>query len=395
MMKNNIAFLVFKKELKDTFRDRKTIIMSVLIPLLIFPIMFYFMGKSMNNTSKKIENNLKIAIVDEGNSSLGKFLKEQKDIKLTESSNIASDVKEGKLLVALEIPKDFDSTIGKEMQEKVTITYDNSSQQSQMVKEKINAYINQYTQGVVGERLAKRDIDPTILTPVQVETKTAVKESEGSSKLILSLILPLLLLIYCVTGPMAAAVDQGAGEKERGTLEPLLTTQASRLSLLWGKFFAITVLGFMTTAASIGGLIIATRQNSEAFGGKGALSIDITSIFLVGIVALLVTMVFGALELSISIYARSFKEAQTYITPLMILAFIPAYGTYMLDAKNIENFYFHIPLANAACLMKEFISGIYNYTHIATTLVWIIVYIVASLLFARYMFSKEEVIFRT
>ena len=394
-MKNNITFLVFKKELKDTFRDRKTIITSILIPLLIFPIMFYFMGKSMNSTVKKIENNLKIAIKDEGNSSLGKFLKEQKDIKLTESSNIESDVKAGKLLMALEIPKDFEIAVGKEEQGKVTITYDNSSQQSEMAMGKLNEYINQYTQRVVSERLTKKGINPSILTPVQVETKTSVKESEGTSKLILSLMLPMLLLIYCVTGPMAAAVDLGAGEKERGTLEPLLTTQASRLSLLWGKFFAITVLGFMTTVASIGGLIIATQQNSGAFGSKGALSISMTSIFLVGIVGLLVTMVFGALELSISIYARSFKEAQTYITPLMVLAFIPAYGTYMLDAKNIENFYFHIPLANAACLMKEFIAGIFNYTHIATTLIWVIVYIVAALLFARYMFSKEEVIFRT
>jgi len=393
-MKNNISFLVFKKELKDTFRDRKTIIVSILIPLLIFPIMFYFMGKSMNSTSKKIENNLKIAIIDEGDSNLGKFLKEQKDIKVKESSNIASDVKEGKLLMALEIPKDFDSSVGMEIQEKVIVTYDNSSQQSQKAMDKVNDYINQYTQKVVAERLAERDIDPTILTPIQIETKTSVKESEGTSKLILSLLLPMLLLIYCVTGPMAAAVDQGAGEKERGTLEPLLTTRASRLSLLWGKFFAITFLGFMTTAASIGGLIIATRQSSEAFGGKGGLSIDMTSIFLVGIVALLVTMVFGALELSISIYARSFKEAQTYITPLMVLAFIPAYGTYMIDAKNIDLFYFHIPLANAACLMKEFIAGIFNYTHIATTLIWMVVYIIAALLFARYMFSKEEVIFR-
>ena len=394
-MGSKISFVVFKKELKDAFRDRKTIIVSILIPLLIFPIMFYFMGKGMDATSKKVENNLKIAIVDEGNSSLGRFLKDQKDVKITETNNAAEDVKDGKILMFLEIPKEFDSSVGMEIQQKVIITYDNSSQQSQKAMEKVNEYINQYTEKVVSERLTKRDISTPIITPVEIETKTSVKESEGSSVLILSLLLPMSLIIYSVAEPMAAAIDQGAGEKERGTLEPLLTTQASRLSLLWGKFFAITVLGFMTTLASIIGLIIATSENSAALGSKGELSISLTALLLVGVVALLITMVFGALELSISIYARSFKEAQTYISPLMVLAFIPAYGTYMLDAKNIELFYFHIPLANAACLMKEFIAGIFNYTHIATTLIWMVVYIIAALLFARYMFSKEEVIFRT
>jgi len=261
----------------------------------------------------------------------------------------------------------------------------------------VNVLIGKYTQNIVAERLSKRNINPEILNPVQIETKMSVKESEGNSKFMLSLLLPLMLFVYSVTGPMGAAVDLGAGEKERGTLEPLLTTRADRLSLLWGKFLAITVVGLMTTVASIGGLLIAMNQKGGMFkGGSGSgIGMSITSLLLIGLVAILVTMVFGALELSISIYARSFKEAQTYVTPLMIIGLIPAYATYMLDAKNIELFYFNIPLANAVCLMKEFIAGIYNYTHIGITLGWMLVYIVVSIIFARYMFSKEEVVFRT
>lgn len=164
--------------------------------------------------------------------------------------------------------------------------------------------------------------------------------------------------------------------------------------MLWGKFFAITVMGFLSTLSSLLGLYIATKQNKGIFYG-GAGSLDIKTIILIGLITLLLTMLFGALELAISIFARSFKEAQTYISPLMIIAFLPTYATYMMDAKNIENFFFHIPLANVSCIIKELISGIYNYTHIAITFVWIAVYIVGSILFARYMFSREEVIFRT
>lgn len=394
MMKNNITLVVLKKELLDIFRDRKTLIVSILIPLIIFPIIFGVMGKSINKTNKTVEDNLKIAIKDNGNSSLSKYIKSQKNIKLVESNNIEDDVKNGKLFLGIEIPDDFEKNIEQEKDMKIDITYDNVSQQSMTAMNIINSYIDQYSKTIIKKRLDKRNISSDILNPVTIQTKTSVKEKESEGKFMISLMLPLLLIIYSVTGPLAPATDLGAGEKERGTLEPLLTTQAGRLSLLWGKFFAITIMGFVTTAASLIGLFIAMNQDNGLFKGA-SVQLPIKSILLIALVSILITMVFGALELSISIYARSFKEAQTYLSPLTIIAFVPAYATYMLDAKNIDSIYFHIPLANASCLIKEFVSGIYNINHIAITFGWIVVYVLAAILFARYMFSREEVIFRT
>ncbi|MBU5591992.1 ABC transporter permease [Clostridium sp. MSJ-4] len=398
-MNNNVIFLVFRKELMDIFRDKKALISSIVIPLVIFPLLFMVMGKGISKTSKSVEDNLKIAIVDESSSKMGQFIKSQKGINLVETSNVEEDIKSGKLLMALEIPSNFESTISKEDVAKIIITYDNSSQQSQMALGKIQGYIDMYSKEIVANRLEARGIKQDVLTPINVEINTFEKESEGFSKFMLSLLLPLLLVMYSVSGPIAPATDLGAGEKERGTLEPLLTTKASRMSLLWGKFLAITVMGLMTTIASLAGVIIAMKQSGGIMAGKAnaaptSFSIEPKALILIGIVAILTTMVFGALELSISIYARSFKEAQTYLAPLTIMAIIPAYATYMLDAKSIESVYFHIPLANSVCLLKELIMGIYNYNHIMITLVWTITYILASLLFARFMFSREEVVFR-
>jgi sodium transport system permease protein len=395
-MGSRVIWLVFKKELKDIFRDRKTLIAAIVIPLILFPIIFGVMGKSMDKTTKQVEDNLKIAIIDEsGESSLSKFIKGQKNINIIESTNLEEDIKSGKILLGLKIPKNFDENISKENITDLEITYDNSSQSSQLVQAAVTTYLEAYKQGVVQQRLAKRNISGDILNPIKVEFKTSVKESEGFGKLMMSLMLPLMLVIYTVTGPMGAALDLGAGEKERGTLEPLLTTQAGRMSLLWGKFLSITVMGLLTTIASLVGLFISMQQKGGLFKGASGMDLGIAPVLLIGLVSLLLTMVFGALELSISIYARSYKEAQTYITPLTIISFVPTYATYMLDAKNIETFYFHIPLANAVCLLKEFIAGIYNYTHIGITFGWIIIYILTSVIFARYMFSREEVIFRT
>ncbi|WDC85510.1 hypothetical protein PL321_09685 [Caloramator sp. mosi_1] len=125
------------------------------------------------------------------------------------------------------------------------------------------------------------------------------------------------------------------------------------------------------------------------------MNISIGSLVLIGITAVILNMIFAALELAVSIYARSFKEAQTYLSPVTIIGMIVAYGTYMMDVKNVSTVMFNIPLANISLIIKEFIIGIYNPLHITITFAWALIYIVASIMFARYMFSREEVIFRT
>lgn len=395
---NNTIITVFKKEIIDLFRDKKTILLSVLIPLIIFPIIFGVLGKGLSSSKNTVENNLKITLIDKGNSSLGNFIKSQKNVKVEQSDNLNSDIKNGKIYIAVEIPENFNESIGDERTSPVNITYDNSSTNSETANTIINSIIDAYSKEVVTARLQKRHIDTGVLNPIKINKTTVVNEDEGTSKLILSMLLPLILVLYSVTGPLSAAIDLGVGEKERGTLEPLLTTGAGRMSLLWGKFLAITVVGLMATIASIAGILIAIKQSSAAFGSSSGISgmeIDGSSFVIIGILIVFLTMAFGALELAISIYARSFKEASTYTSPLIVIALVPTYATYMLDAKNISLVYFNIPLANVVCVLKELIAGIYNYNHIFITLGWILVYVVICILFARFMFSKEEVIFRS
>jgi len=397
-LKNNITLIVFLKELKDMFRDKKTILIGVLIPIIIFPLMFFVIGKSMQTNNNKVENNLKISLVDNSNSSFGSYLRKQKNLKIVDSKNPDQDLKDGKIFLSIEIPDNFDDNITKEISASINLEYDNSSQQSSTAEGIVSSYLDSFSKEIVTNRLSKRSIDTSLLTPTVLKLKTVEKVDNGIGKMLLSIMLPLLLIVYSVSGPLPAATDLGAGEKERGTLEPLLTTQAGRMSLLWGKFLAITTLGLISTIASMIGMYIAITQKGGLFssttGGAG-FSIGGTTIIMIGIVTILFTMAFGALELAISIFARSFKEAQTYLSPLIIIAIIPAYGTYMLDAKNIDAFYFSIPIANGVCLIKEFISGIYNYYHMAITFGWLLAYIVISIMLATYMFNREEVIFRT
>lgn len=387
--------IVFKKELKDLFRDKKTVIVGIILPLLIFPIMFGFIGKSITSTTKKVDENLKIAIIDNSKSPLGNYLKAQKNMDVVASNDIKKDVQDGKVYIGIVIPDDFENKIRMEKTTELKLILDDSSQTSMLAMGKINALIDGYSKEIVKARLINKNIDVSILNPISIKQESAAKEAGGEGKQLLSMLIPLFIIIYALSSAMPAAIDLGAGEKERGTLEPLLTTQASRMNLLFGKLFAITLMGLIGTVASMTGLGIAYKVTPNMFGGKMSLVLPINAIILIGLCSLLVTMIFGAIELTVSIYARSFKEAQTYLTPLMIVGMVAVYGTMAIDIKDVSVRMFNIPITNIALIIKEFIGGIYNPLHMGITFGWTAAYILGSILFARYMFSREEVIFRT
>ncbi|NMA95812.1 MAG: ABC transporter permease [Clostridiales bacterium] len=396
----NIISIVYRKELKDILRDKKTVIAAILIPFLIYPIIFGFMGKGIKDSTEFLdkEGGIEMALMDEGDSSLSKFLKSHPSIDIKESDDIMEDVKSGKLLLGIEISKDFDGNINADSSGDINIIYDNSSQKSNMVMGFVDGLINEYSTTVVAQRLKARDIDTNILTPINMIVTSPDKDDSGFGKLILSMMLPMMLIIFAASGPIASAVDLGAGEKERGTLEPLLTTQSSRTSLLWGKFLAITTMGIATSLAFIGGLGLSMKTSPEAFGmiddTSLSLALEPRALIIIGLITIFLTMVFGALALSISIYARSFKEAQTYLTPLSFIGML-GFTSYFIEPKTMSKAFLHIPIINAVVIIKELTLGIFNIAHIAILFLWMLIYIVIAISFARYMFTRESVIFRT
>jgi len=201
-LKNNIIGIVFKKELLDIFRDTKTLIIGILIPLVLLPVMFGVIGSGMNKSNKDVKDNIKITIIDKGNSTIRDFFKSQKNISIIKSTNIGEDVKRGTIMIAMEIPKDFDVAIKSEKPVNIKLTYDNASQQSNLAVAMIDSYIQTYSKSIIGERLRSRGIKDEILNPINIYKVTLVKESESEGQFMISLLLPLFLMIYSVTGPI-------------------------------------------------------------------------------------------------------------------------------------------------------------------------------------------------
>lgn len=390
-------FTILKKELLDIARDKKTLFLTLILPILIYPIMFSFMSSSINDLQGDVENEINIYYEGSETSSVATLLKTLENINFVNSDNPEKDLKNGDLQLIIKVPNTFDNNVSTGTFDKFEILMDEESNKSMIASGLVESAFDNYKNQIVSERLAASGLDSSILTPFEIEVKSGISE-EGSAynpaSMLMSMI-PTLIIILMVSSTVGMASDLGAGEKERFTFEPLLSTSAKRSSLLWGKIISLCTVSFLALITNLVVMIFSMKKFMlDGVMDGGSFKIDLYSILGILVVGVLVLVTLSALQIAISIYARSTKEANSYLAgitmPVMILAFIP----YMTDAKSISPKFFHIPITNSICLMKEFLVGIYDVNHIFMVLGWHIFYISLAIFFAKFMFNREEVIFR-
>lgn len=394
-------FTILKKELIDIIRDRKTIAFTILLPILIYPVLFQVMSITMKSSQEDAKKEINVVINGDKDSNLSKLLTSQENIKEKNYENPKKALKDGDLQLIINIPSNVDEEIASGNSVDLEILIDDQSEKSTIAGSMVESLINDYSKSIVESRLSELNVDSKILSPINIETKSGINEdgtNNSSANTILGMI-PALIVIMLLSPTMGLAADLGAGEKERGTFEPLLSTSVNRNSILWGKITTISIISVLTLILSMVSLLVSFKGfvNSVTEGmGEGInLNINIITILFIILFCIFIIIFMSTLQVVISISARSTKEANTYLSgliiPIMILAFIPIY----MDVKNIGVIFFNIPIINSICVMKEIMIGIYNTTHILIVLAWHIFYVVLALIVAKILFSREELIFRS
>ena len=369
-------FTILKKELIDIIRDRKTLAFTILLPILIYPILFQIMSVTMQSSQEDAKKEINVVINGDKDSELGKVLTSQENIKEQNYDEPKKALKDGKLQLIINIPDNVDEEIEKGNSINLEILIDDQSEKSTIAESMVESIVNSYSNSIVENRLSKLNVNSEILG-----------------------MLPALIVIMLLSPTMGLAADLGAGEKERGTFEPLLSTSVNRNSILWGKITTISIISVIALLLSMVSLFVSFKgfvnSATEGLGESINLNIDIITILFIILFCVFIIIFISTLQVVISISARSTKEANTYlsglIVPIMILAFIPMY----MDVKNISMLFLNIPIINSICVMKEVMIGIYNTTHILIVLAWHIFYVVLALIIAKVLFSREELIFRS
>ena len=316
----NSFLVVLKKELKDIFRDKKTILFTLILPIILFPVMYKLMGYGMKSTMKGATEEINLAINGDNKSSVYNLLKSQKNFKIENPEDQKSALKEGKLQLIINIPENFDKLIAEGKEANIEILYDDSSNNSSIASTTVSSLISGLEDSIVSERLKAKGIDTEILKPFKVDVKSGIladgEEEVNPMARTLGGMMPSLIVVFMFAPILGIAADLGAGEKERNTFEPLLSTPCNRNSLIFGKTIAISVVSALTMIASLISMYIGLqsfiKSISEMDSGiskNTAFSFDLSPQSLVFIIILLLILLLAicAIQISISVFARSTK----------------------------------------------------------------------------------------
>lgn len=399
------VWIVFKKEVKDIIRDKKAILTSILVPMILIPLLNMLVGGSVEKLNKDINENVTMALSQDSNTDeirelvKDQIIKDYPNISLVDVDDPIKAINESKVRVVIDFDKDYQDKLKEGKPFEIKLIYDKSQTKSEGSLGIIWDAIEDFNRKTVEKRLESYGIDKGILTPAVIEESNIANEEKTSGS-ILSMFLPLLIVILMASGGIAAATDLVAGEKERNTFEPLLTTKPKRSSLLVGKYLTVTLFSFITVIATIVGVFLGYAINPSSLTmGSGAdisgFSIPPLALLLVIIISITLGMTFSGIQIALSTYSKSFKEAQTYLSFLMIGAMIPGYATILMQPNEIPVYMFVIPVLNTISAFKIVLGYNINYAHLILALGSSIVYVAISLSIASTLFKKEKVLFRT
>jgi sodium transport system permease protein len=381
-------------------RDRRTLISMILIPIILFPVLMFGISAVMVMMIKKTAAEVtKITIIGkEFAPALVSLIDDGKTFEIIEEDDFKSALKEKKISAALEFPVEFEKKIREEDSTEAIIYYDAAELKSEITSDKLKDILKDYQDSVVAERLKERQIDKSLLHPIKISKENlAPKEKMGG--FMLAMFLPYVIVILAMTGAMYPAIDLTAGEKERGTLETILVTPVSRLDIAAGKF--LTVL----TASVITILLATTSMSLTAsfgfakigqFAGEQQVQFSISplSILLLLVLMFPIACLFSSALLSVALFAKSYKEAQSYVTPLMFLVIFPAMICF-LPGFELDWRLVFIPIVNTSLAAKEVLMGTYKWGYIILIFISTLIYAGFSIFVTKRLFEKEEVLFRT
>ena len=402
--------IVYKKELKDLLRDKKTVFSTFILPLVLFPLIMFLMGGGMGNLMGDVgENpyetpvNMYVEPAQGARQAAQEIFSGSKvnfiDAEQDEAEDMFAD---GEIDVVLRLEEDFASKIEEQIPSQVTVVYDEMSTNSQAKASSVMQMIEMYNQRVGYERLEALDISPSILSPAPANMITysdyyGVTNREGSDNMFLQMMLPYIAAILLATSGLGVALDMIAGEKERCTLEPLLSTGADRNSILLGKFLIVLTVTLLGVVAQAIGMVLGFSILGASAGisfMSGGINLSAGVIILALLCLVLMGMTFSCITISISAVSRTYKEAQTYSSYVVMLPMIIGVASMFMQASDISAVTMVIPVLNVVASLKLVLSGVMNYGYLALAVGSSLLYMILALTLVRRLFAKEKYIFR-
>lgn len=392
-----MIFTIFKKELKDTLRDRRTVIAMIVIPVLIFPLILGLMTKiSSSFAEQQKEEVLNIAIITEDPSNefvmqlsaIPDSLGPKKLKFFSDTTGISKEISKDSIQLGIVIPSNYQTLKEANKQINISIILNETNIGT---KDRVKKYLDIIENNLLQERFEKLSLDRKLTEPLAVSYVNLASSKEMIGK-IAGGILPYLFIIFGFIGCLYPAIDLFTGEKERKTLETLLTIPVQRWKILVGKMLVVVLSGIAAATFALVGLFL-SLEVFELVENPMILEVvsSILSIqFILSLYVLLIplTIFFAGVMIPVTIYAKSFKEAQSILTPVNFVIILPALVGF-IPGVELDYITAMIPIVNIVLASKELVAGTLSFDLMALSFLTMVVFAAISVLVSYRRFGKE------
>jgi len=421
--RQNLARLarLTRKELRETLRDRRTVITLVLMPLLVYPLLSISFQKSLLvNVQQTTDEVYSVGV--ESQAILGEYLqpllargdrilkaREQAESERSSAGSGATSPAPAARVSFRWFPgspleqhvRNLDVQVGVRLRPLPTVVgaprglqpvyceliHRGNSPTSQRALRFLEERLRAVNDASVRERLANSGMYPGLPAEIAYQPVAA----DTTTPFSLATLVPLVLILMTITGAVYPAIDLTAGERERGTLETLIAAPISRMALLAAKYAAVLTVAVLTAVVNLVAMsvtILSSRLGAELFPG-GLSLVLIAEVFALTV---LFAAFFSAILLALTSFARSFKEAQAYLIPVMLLAIAPGLLS-LMPGLRLNGLLAVTPLLNIVLLSRDLLEGTAAPAMMVLAVVSTIVYAAAAIALASRVFGNDALLY--
>ena len=387
-MKWNKIFSVYRKEIRETLRDRRTIISMILVPVLMYPLLFVLMGQIMTAGIAKLKEEKSSITVKPGVADrLIDLISSRDRFEVVDSEDPEEDLRAGEIDAFVE----FESVSGGDS---LKVYFDAAVERSEMARGRLEDVLAEYRTERQETALRDQNIGVALLYPFGVGYVNIASASRMGGRL-LGIIVPILLVVVLGLGAMYPAIDLTAGEKERGTLETIMTVPVARVELLTGKFLTVSTIALITgvlnlvsmfATYSLGFVSLGPLSEKLSFGLSPAVAV----VLLIMLVPL--ALFISAAMLSVCLFTRSFKDAQNLVTPFFLVLMLPGFFA-MTPGIELGEGLALVPILNICLLFKELLLDHFQYNLIFLVFLSNAVFALLSIVVVSRLFNEERILF--
>ncbi|MBL8262880.1 MAG: ABC transporter permease [Xanthomonadaceae bacterium] len=338
----NIFLTVLRKELRDFARDRRTFLMALLLGPLVYPLLFIGLGKLVEaRVSTQLEKPLEIPVIGADHApNLVAFLATQDIRAKAPPKDLVGTIRRQDEDVALVISPDFADDWRAGRPAKVEVVSDSTRQNAEVAVQRVRGALVAYGRQVGALRLVARGVSPSLSQAMNVAQRD-VATPEAKQGRFLSMMLPVLLLMFAFIGGANLTMDVTAGERERQSLEPLLATPVSRATLVSGKMMAAALIGIVALVLTLLSFKFSAALSTSAMAR--ALDVSYFAIGKMMLVLVPLVLIGTALLTFIAAGAKSMKEAQSHLVWMMFMPMLPAYALMAYPLKDQDLWQYAVP----------------------------------------------------